>query len=157
MSTVVVVELEYDGTPLYADDGTRWFRITKGHPGSPPVVRGRDVVIPHAAGAVPKSRRNAYLDIELEGKQTAPEGVSLDDARAAYTQGVRALRALFAGDTAPRQLLARLADGSTATIEARVIPPLLEDEHEREQALVSDFNVALRSVDPAWVIDDEGS
>lgn len=156
MSTVVVVELELDGTPLYADDGTRWFRITKGHPGSPPVVRGRDVVIPHAAGAVPRSRRNNYLDIEIEGQQTAPEGESLDDARAAFRQGCRQLNALFAGDGPPRTLTARLEDGSTATIDVRVVPPILVDEHEREQGLVADYNVAMRSVDPAWVFD-EGS
>lgn len=151
MSTVVVVELTLDGTPLFTDDGTRWFRIVRGHPGSPPAVRGSDKVIPHAPGAVPRSRVASHLDIELEGHQFAPEG-DLDDARAAFRIGVTELLELFDGSLAPRTLSALLEDGSTATIDVRVTPPVLVDEHEREQGLVADINVGLRSVDPAWVI-----
>lgn len=156
MSAIVVVELSLNGTDLFNDDGTRSVRIVKGHPGTPPVVRGSDARIPHLAGAVPRSRVFDYLDIELAIWQTAPEGQAIDDARAAFRQSMRALYALFTTVAiTPAPLVALLEDGSTASIEVRVIPPVLTDE--TVPGLAADLNVALRSVDPTWSIADEGS
>lgn len=153
MSELVVVELRLGGTALFADAGTRLFRITKGQPGSPPVVRGSDVRIPHLAGAIARSRLGDHLDIELEGWQTAPENEALDDARSDHRQGVRALLALFrSASITVTELEALLEDGSTATIDVRVVPPVLTDE--TVPGLATDFSVALVSVDPEWVIED---
>jgi len=152
VSALVVVELSFDGTDLFNDDGTRMFGITKGHPGSPPVVRGRDTTVPHRTGRIRRSRVASSLGIVLEGWETAPSGLALDDARAAFRQAVRGLFALFDGTTDPRVLQALLEDGSIATIDASPLPPLLYKE--TVPGLAAEFNIELESVDPYWLIVD---
>lgn len=153
MSEIAVVDITLGGTPLFADDGTRLFWFVRGHPGSPPVVRGSDIAIPHAAGQVPASRIGDYLEIELGGWETAPEGLGVDAARAAFSQGVRELLALFSSaSTSIVTLEALLEDGATATIDVRCVPPVLEKV--TVPGLAAEFNVELRSIDPAWSIVD---
>ena len=60
-----VSDLEFDGTSLQRGR-TLVMQITRGLLGAP-TVRGRDTVIPQAAGQTPRSRQADRLPIELAG------------------------------------------------------------------------------------------
>lgn len=152
MAAIVVVELTLDGESLWNDDGTRVFGIVKGHPGMLPTLRGRDTIVPQSAGRIWRSRVRDTLSIELDGQSHAPDGVSLDDARAAFAADRLALFQLWRRcQLSPKTLEAVLEDGSTATIDARVITgqPVYT---ERVPGLHGTWGVILESVDPEWVI-----
>jgi hypothetical protein len=139
-----VTELTFDGTDLQTADRTMICRITKGLNGAPQ-VRGRDTVIPHAAGRTARSRQADQLVVEVEC------WILADDPDTFRTRH-RELMTLFDGVDSPRVLSCLLEDGGTATINARPIPPILETEPVPSH--VARLDVQLESVDPYWVIVD---
>jgi len=143
-----VTDLTFDGTELQPEDGSFVFWFVRGSPGTAPLVRGRDVVIPHAAGRIARSRQADLLPIEIEGRILAstPGG---------YRQTVRGLMTLFDGVAEPRALACLLEDGTTtAEILARPVPPVLLDDYVASHA--ARINVAFEAVAPYWTIE-EGS
>lgn len=151
----VIVEITYDGTDLFADDGTVGFRFTRGAPGEPPLVRGEDDTVAARPGRVAYPRVLDYLPIGLEGWVHAPDGLTDAEAFAATETARRAILGAFASTTATAVLSAVLADGAVATINARVVPPILVKE--LVPGLRYELDVALESVDPDWVIEAAGS
>lgn len=152
----VIVEITYDGTDLFDAAGTIGFRFTKGAPGEPPMVRGEDDVVAAASGRSSYPRLADVLPIDLAGWLHSSEGLDEAGARAFVESARQELLAVFAGGSlTPKALSAELPDGSTALISARVMPPILV--LEIVPGLRYEFDVALESVDPAWVITPAGS
>jgi len=148
MTSPNLIELTFSGTMLFDSDGHLRSHFLKGWPGETPMVRGEDDVIAAATGRSFYPKVGDHLDIELE--VTVAE-VSEGAFRAAMT----ALYALFDATAAPATLSAVLEDGSTATIDAYVLPPVLT--RELVPGLVAQLDVALISIDPTWVIVPVGS
>lgn len=118
-SPVALVGLTYAGTDLQQSDLQWFFEITRGIV-EVPSVRGRDSVVPGAAGRTERNRKNDVLSIVLTGFITAdPTLTDLEDRRASYRQNVDAIRNLFAPSAARATLVAVMEDGTTQSIEAR--------------------------------------
>jgi len=142
-SGLALIEITYDSVPLWSSDGRLRSRFVKGWPGETPMVRGEDDVIAAAVGRSFYPKVGDHLDI----------GIMLTVA--AGTEGLfRAemitLYLLFDATAAPATLGATLEDGRTASINAYVLPPVLT--RELVPSLVAEIEVALVSIDPAWVI-----
>lgn len=143
-----VTALTFDSTLLERDDG---FSLSlKRGLGEVATVRGVDTVIPGRAGRVFRARVADRMALELEGNiigiGTFPTST---DAEAYYALVLEA-QDLFDPTKDPAVLSCVLPDGSTATINVRVVPPILWDE--KVPGLAARLNVALESVDPDWVI-----
>lgn len=154
MRTVVLVEITFEGTDLWDPDGSMAFWFTKGAPAEPPTLRGEDDVVAARSGRSSYPRVADVLPIGIAGMIHAPIGDEGSAALAAAEARRRQLLALFTRTT-PGTLAARLPDGATATIEALVLPPVLV--REVIPGLYYELDVALESVDPAWVITPAGS
>ena len=148
MTSPNLIELTFSGTALFDSDGRLRSRFVKGWPGETPMVRGEDDTVASRTGRTYYAKVGDHLDIELE--VTIAE-VSESAFRAEMTQ----LYALFDATAAPATLSAVLEDGSTATIDAYVLPPVLT--RELVPGLVAQLDIALISIDPAWVITPAGS
>lgn len=143
-----VTGITYDTTELQpsSQDWVLW--IMRGL-NDVPSVRGEDDVIPGAPGRVARARQADVRVIELEGWIMA-QGATWELAIANFRQSVQALQALFDPTLDPRVLSAVLEDGSVATINARVVPPLVVEE--RVASHVARIAVQMESLDPDWVI-----
>lgn len=141
--SVVLVEITFASTPLFSADGRLTSRFTKGRPGEPPMVRGEDDVVARATGRSFYPKVADHLDIGLEVAVAAAD-------EASYRATMTALYGLFDGTAAPATLAALLEDGSSATIDAYVQPPVLL--RELVESLVGNLDVSLISIDPSWVI-----
>lgn len=151
----VIVEISLDGTPLFSDDGTLGSRFTRGAPGEPPMVRGEDDTVAARAGRSFYPRIADVLPIGLEVWLQAGDVASDSQGWIEVESQRRNLLELFTGTGPTKTLSATLADGATAEIAVRVIPPVLVNEVI--PGLRLEFDVALESVDPEWVITPAGS
>lgn len=149
---VVVIEITFDSVPLFSADGSMTFRFTKGAPGEPPTMRGEDDRVSARAGRSSYPRLPDILPIGLEGQVQAEIDSTAPLADAEFRR--RSLLSLFR-TTTPKVLSAVLPDGAVATISARVEPPVLVKEVVA--GLYFEFDVALESIDPTWVITPVGS
>jgi hypothetical protein len=148
MTGIVLVQLSYDSTQLYSSDGRLRSRFLKGWPGETPMVRGEDDVVSALTGRSWYPKVGDHLDI----------GILLtvaEDTEATFRAAMTELYGLFDATAAPAALDAVLEDGSTATINAYVLPPVLT--RELVPGLAAELEVALVSIDPAWVITPVGS
>ncbi len=151
----VIVEITLAGTPLFTEDGTMGSRFTRGAPGEPATVRGEDDTVASKTGRSFYPRVADVLPIGLSIWLHAGD-VATDAAGWAEVElGRRALLELLSGAGATKTLEATLADGSTAEIQVHVIPPVMVNEVI--PGLRLEFDVALESVDPEWVITPAGS
>jgi hypothetical protein len=148
MTSPNLIELTFSSTALFDVDGHLRSRFLKGWPGETPMVRGEDDVVAAMTGRSFYPKIGDHLDIEIE--ITVAE-----TAEAAFRAECTALYALFDATAAPAALDAVLEDGSTATINAYVVPPVLT--RELVPGLVAQIEVALISIDPTWVITPAGS
>jgi hypothetical protein len=123
------VALTYDGgaTSVQAVPGI-FLEITQGLDGVPD-VRGVDTVVPGLAGRVTGPRIVDRMSILLEG-------VVIGADEAEFRTAMLALRALFDPALPPRDLVAVLEDGSTATVAARALN-IASKRVDRESAEVS--------------------
>lgn len=115
----------------------------------PPAVRGSDDTVAARAGRVAYNRVADVLPLELAGIVL---GIGADDEaqRSSFRSLMGSLRDLLAAGTiAPKVLAGTLEDGSSATINARVIDYQVT---ERIRSQAAEVRVALESVDPDWVI-----
>lgn len=152
----VLIEITFDSTALFTEDGAVGFRFTRGWPGEPPMTRGEDDTVAARAGRSPYPHISDVLPIGLEGWLHAGDGLDLATARETVEGARQALMDLFRGRIGTAGVLeAAMIDGSTATIAARVVPPVLT--REVVPGLRYEFDVALESVDPEWVITPAGS
>jgi len=135
-----VSDLEFDGTSLQRGR-TLVMQITRGLLGAP-TVRGRDTVIPQAAGQTPRSRQADRLPIELAGWILAEDPEE-------YWELVAELNTLFDGVALPRVLSCTVPSIGAATIDARPlsieITPMVESHAAR-------VDVLLESSDPYWLL-----
>lgn len=144
-------DLTYDGSALqtFADDsGGLHIEITRGLNESP-AVRGEDDVVASRAGRSSYPRLADILPLEGDGFLL---GVGADAAtqQASFRTQMAALRALLAaGKLTPKVLAGTLEDGSTATINARVVD---YEVTEQVASIAAELKVAWESVDPDWVI-----
>ena len=149
LDLVPITDLTFDSTVLMRTDGL--FLTIKRGIGEIPSVRGSDQIVPGRAGRIARARVADVLRIELEGVVGGKADlVTPVTEPAAYYALVLAMKALFAPTKVPKVLSCVLPDGSTATINARTIPPLLWDEEIAGR--LARLNVALESVDPYWVV-----
>lgn len=148
MTSPDLIQITFSSTPLFDSDGHLRCRFLKGWPGETPMVRGEDDVIAAATGRSFYAKVGDHLDIELE---VAIAEVS----ESAFRAEMSTLYALFDATAAPAVLSAVLEDGSTATINAYVVPPVLT--RELVVGLAAQLDVALISIDPTWVIVPAGS
>lgn len=118
-----------------------------------PQVRGKDVVVPAAAGRLVRNRVADLLIIELQG-YVLGHGVTVADTVANFRASVEALRAVFDPTLVPSTLSLVLEDGGTATIAARTVDATMP---EVVPGHVAEVRVQLESVDPNWVITLAGS
>lgn len=144
-----ITSLTFDGTLLMRDDRTLYLSLKRGV-GEVPTVRGEDVVVPRLAGRVARARVPDRMALELEGLVVGyrdPTDGSPTEPESYYTV-VREMRALFDPTKDPALLSGILPDGTLASINVRVVPPLLWDE--MIPGRLAKLNVALESVDPDW-------
>lgn len=148
MTALHRIAITFDGTDLFSADGRLRSRFLKGWPGEPPMVRGEDDIVAAMTGRSYYPRVGDHLNIGL-----AVEVLEEDEAshRAAMTD----LLGVFDSTAPPATLSALLEDGSTATIDAYVLPPVIV--REQLASLVAELEVALVSIDPTWVITPAGS
>lgn len=100
------VPLTYDGSDLQAANLTIFLEIRRGL-NEVPSVRGRDTVVPVLAGRIARSRVVDVLAIELYGLICADPTISDPDlAAASYYANWASVRALFASDRDPANLVA---------------------------------------------------
>lgn len=133
-----VTSLTFDGTSLQRLDGSVLFEIKRGL-GDIPSVRGVDQIVPGRRGRIRRNRIADALTLELEGVVDAGDLAEFAVLR-------QELHDLFDPEAGDLVLSCLLEDGTTATINALVVPPMLWDE----KAGHARVNVALESVDPDW-------
>lgn len=146
-----ITDLTYGGTSLqtFGDgSGGMHIEITRGINESP-TVRGEDDTIAAKTGRSSYPRVADILPIEGEGVLLG-EGVDSDAQQSSYRTQVMALRTLLAaGKLTPKVLSCTLEDGSTATINARVVDYAVD---EQVASIAAELKIAWESVDPDWVI-----
>lgn len=150
LDLVPITDLTFDSVVLMRDDGL-FLQLKKGI-GEIPMVRGVDQVIPRLAGRYPRARVADRMVIELEGLvRGIPDEADDDPSEGeAYYTLVLAMKTLFDPTKAPASLSCVLPDGSTASINVRVVPPLLWDEIIPGR--LARLNVSMESVDPDWTL-----
>ena len=145
--------ITFDSTDLFSADGMFVSRITKGAPRETPMFRGEDDTVAGRVGRVPYPRVADVLPIGILIQLQAPAAMSTAESLVYVETKRRQLLALFT-PSAPRVLSTILVDGSIATVNADVLPPVLVKDLMAETlpGLVLQLDLALESVDPAWVI-----
>jgi hypothetical protein len=143
-----ISSLTYDGTSIQETSPIGIFiEITKGLNESP-AVRGEDDVVASRSGRSSYPRLADVLAIEGEGVVLGTDDP--DDGQSDFRSSMATLRALLAGGKlAPKVLAGVLEDGSSATINARVVDYQVS---EQGASLAAEVKVAWESVDPDWVI-----
>lgn len=120
-SPVAPIGLTYDGVDLQQSDLQWFFEVERGLD-EVPSVRGKDTVIPGAAGRFEQNRRNDTIQIVLRGfVQADPALTDVDDRRASFRTNIQTIRALFAPNRLRAELAALLEDGSIEVLSARPI------------------------------------
>lgn len=141
-------DLTYDATSIQQDPIGIYLRIVRGL-NEIPSVRGEDDVVASKPGRSPYPRVADVLALELDGLLLGL-GDTFAEEQASFRTLVEALKTLLAaGSLNPKALAGTLEDGSTATINARVV-----DVQVRQliESTAAEVKVALESVDPDWVI-----
>jgi hypothetical protein len=149
LDLVPITDLTFASTSLMRDDGV-FLQLKRGF-GEIPTVRGVDQLVPRRAGRIPRSRVAERLDIELEGLvRGIPDEADNDPSEAeAYYALVEELVTLFDPTANERALSFLHPDGTTRSINCRVVPPLLWDE--QIPGRLARLNVSLVAVDdPSW-------
>jgi hypothetical protein len=140
--------LTYDGTSIQTSPIGIHVEITKGLNESA-TVRGEDDVVASMTGRVSYPRIADVLPIEGSGVLLGI-GDDVSEQMESYRTAMAALRALLAGGKlTPKVLSGTLEDGSTATINARVVDYQVT---EKVASLAAELKIAWESVDPDWVI-----
>lgn len=136
-SPVAHVGLTYDGQDLQDSDLSIFLEIRRGLSESPQ-VRGKDTIIPGAAGRFEQNRVKDVLPIELYGAVQATEGLTdPEDIAESFRANVLAVRGLFATDRLRATLAALLENGTTLTISARPLNIIWNEQVQSEFAHVS--------------------
>lgn len=146
------IPLTYGGEDLQAADLSLFLEITQGL-NELPEVRGRDVLIPYLDGQRPRPRRPDTLRLVLAG-HVMGNGAAAAARQADYRTTMRALGVLFDTARDPADLVATLEDGATATISARPLSIMANEQVPSEFAKVS---IELLSIDPEWTYSVAGS
>lgn len=110
-------------------------------------VRGRDNVSPGATGLFARNRKKSRRTILLEG-WVRGEGNTEANQRSDFRDNVQTLQGWFDA-TSFANLVATGEDGSTNTISARTMPPMVWRQVTPSMALVS---IELESVAPDWTV-----
>lgn len=137
----------YAGTVLETGDLSLYLEITYGL-NEQPDVRGKDSVVPHAAGAIARNRRAHDRRILLAG-WVAGVGATQALQRASYQNTFDTLTTLFATDRAVANLVVTAPDATTRTIAARPLNIAIKEILAGEFAEVT---VELLSVAPNWTV-----
>lgn len=124
------IGITYDAVDVQLADFQIFLQLIRGLD-ELPRVRGKDLVIPGAAGRTERNRINDTLVLELRGVVTAdPAETDPVLAATSYRDNMTVVRNLFAADRAVAPLVALLEDATSRTIDARpmniVIPRKLE-------------------------------
>lgn len=146
--SIALIEISYASTALWTTDGTLRSVFVKGWPGETPMIRGEDDVVAAMTGRSYYPRVGDHLDIGLTLTIAAT-------TEALYRETMTSLYALFDATAPPAVLYALLEDGTEATINAYVDPPVLV--RELVPSLVAELDVALVSIDPTWELAPAGS
>jgi hypothetical protein len=146
---VVVRGVTYRGTNCVQFDGAQCrmvLRLVRGlDEGSR--VRGVDTMIPGAAGRIAEERVGDGRTLEGIGWVAGTGGTPAEQA-ADFEAAMAELRALFDPTLDPGTLEVLLADGSTASIQARTMPEEPEWGDDKNP-LYREFNVEWEAVDGA--------
>jgi hypothetical protein len=113
------------------------------------LVRGKDTIVPGAAGRTPRNRVRDNRLIEVRG---LVRGIGASDAARAddYRDAMEVLRALFAANRAAATLIIGLEDGvRTATISARPLPETIVNYKPVPSGVLS---YQLEAVGDDWLI-----
>lgn len=137
----------YAGTVLETANLSLYLEITAGL-NEQPDVRGRDSVIPHLAGAIPRNRKAHDRRIMLTG-WVMGAGATDAIARGNYQDTFDTLTTLFASDRAVANLVVTAPDSTTRTISARPLNVVIEEKVPSQFAIVT---VELLSVAPNWTV-----
>jgi hypothetical protein len=147
---LVTHPISYRGTDyLTVSDGQlRYcFRLTRGlYSGLE--VRGKDTLIPAAAGLVEQNRLRHRRVLEVEG---FVQGVGADLAAQAadFESAMAQVNQDFDPTLGAGTLVVTLQDGSSMSIEARTLPETLEGDDEIPTRL--DLKFSLEAVGDDWV------
>jgi hypothetical protein len=140
-------DLTLDGTSIQQSTIGIHLEITRGI-NEIPVHRGEDDTVPSRPGRVAYPFAPDVLPLELEGFVLGT-GDTVEAQQSAFRQYVIGLRTLLETAAAnPKVLAGVLEDGSTASINVRVIDFTCP---EVVAGLAAEPKVALQSVDPDWV------
>ncbi len=115
-----------------------------------PTVRGKDSLIPSAAGLVPRNRVRGVRRIGLEGFVMGI-GTTLDAQRADFRSIVELLRDAFDPTLDPAELEVQLEDGNTATIDARAMPEEPEWGPDN-MPTARTLSIELEAVGDEWIL-----
>jgi hypothetical protein len=115
-----------------------------------PTVRGKDSLIPSAAGLVARNRVRGVRRIVLEGFVMGV-GTTHDDQRADLRSIVELLRDAFDPTAAAAELEVQLEDGNTATIDARAMPEEPEWGPDT-MPTARTLSIELEAVGADWVL-----
>lgn len=143
-----VHDLTFDSTSFQTDPIGVHVEITRGLNESP-AVRGEDDVVASLAGRVSYPRLDDILAIEGEGVVLG-SGSTVEDQQADYRAQILTIRTILAaGKLNPKTLSCVLEDGTTATIEARVVDYNVD---EVVASLAAEIKIAWESVVPDWTL-----
>jgi hypothetical protein len=132
----------YKGTSIQRADWTVWFDVREGLK-ELAEVRGQDTIVPYLPGRIERTRVKDKRDIELYGWIKGA-------TESAYWTLLKEMQTLFDPAATPGDLVVPLADGTTATIRARALNMIPEEEDHRGNA--QHFSVGLVAVAPDWTI-----
>jgi hypothetical protein len=143
-----ITALTYDDESLQTDPIGLHLELVRGI-NEIPAVRGEDDTVSALPGRVAYPRLADILPLELAGVALG-SGSVVADQQSDYRTLMGVVRELLArGSLNPLVLAGTLEDGSTATINARVVDYQVT---ETMASISAEIRVALESVDPDWII-----
>jgi hypothetical protein len=137
----------YAGTALETASLSLYLEVTYGL-NEQPDVRGKDSVVPHLAGQIPRNRMAHDRRILLTG-WVAGDGATDALAKASFQDTFDTLSVLFASDRDVANLVVTAPDATTRTISAR---PLNIVVKEIVPSQFAEVTVELLSVAPHWTV-----
>jgi hypothetical protein len=135
------IGLTYNGTDIQQSTIGIFLEIIRGL-NEGPSVRGTDTVVPSLPGRIARNRVRDVIALELEGVVMGSGSVYADQIED-FRGLVNTLHALFDPTAMPADLVASLENGSTATIAARTLNILWD----QDTPLSARVNIALEAVE----------
>lgn len=144
-SAAAVIPLTYDSHDIQTIPGI-FLEIVEGL-NEIAEVRGRDNIAPGADGMFFRNRKDTRRKIVLQGFVMG-DGADEAAQRSDFRNKVQQLQGWFSAEAAAN-LVATAEDGSTNTISARTMPPMVWRQRVPSFAEVS---IELESVAPNWTV-----